>query len=600
VILVLDFETDGIEARPDYPPTPRGLAWLAIRGSEAPERGTYFAWGHPTENNTRECYAKDVCQRLILEASRIIMHNAPFDASVLIEKWGFDLDWSKVEDTMVMAFLDNPHGELGLKPLAHECLGLPPAERDAVKDWLVRNHVCQDNSKWGAHICKAPGDLVGQYAIGDVVRTYQLFEHYQNKFEQYPGLKRAYAREMALMPHILKMDQKGVHIDIPSLEQDLNTYYHELEWLDECICEIIGPVDVDSNEDVANGIERAGLSSGFDLTPKGKRSVAKESLINAVEHPILLGHLLVRNSLATCIRTFMQPWLSQARRTGGKLFIKWNQVRNYTDTGARTGRLSSSPNLQNIPTEWEKLKSQLQAIGYELHMPMPQVRKYIIAAPGYKLISRDYQAQEMRLLAHFVGGVLLETLQKNPTTDVHLIAANIAGITRKVAKTMGFAILYGAGVGRIAETLGCSIAEAAVYKDAYLAAMPEIAELQKDLNQRGRNGEPIHTLGGRMYYCEDAKLVQGRYRTFEYKLTNYLIQGSAGDQTKQAMLDYAQSTIKGRIILSVHDEIVIECPEDAVEVEDDLLRCCMELSFKDVLECPFVTSGAVGDRFSEL
>lgn len=598
MILVLDFESDGIEARPAYPPTPRGLAVYRTDINTGPD---YFAWGHPTDNNCKESNVIMHVKEWLARADKIIMHNAPFDGAILEEKWKLKVPWEKVEDTMVMAFIDNPHGELSLKPLAEQHLGLPPAERDAVKDWLIAHGICRDTKGWGAHICKAPGGLVSEYAKGDVQRTYELWQYYLQKWEHKPSLSVAYRREMDLMPYILRMDQHGVRIDVPELSKDLNAAYVELDWLDTEICRILGKeVDVDSNDELADAIEAAGLNKGFASTTTGKRSVAKDSLLEAVSDPLLLGHLLVRNSLATCIRTFMQPWLAQAKQTGGRLFIKWNQCRNYSETGARTGRLSSSPNQQNVPTEWEKLKSQLERIGYTLHVPMPQVRKYLLPDEGNVFIGADYAAQEMRLLAHFAGGKLLEKLNENPREDVHMIAANIAGITRKVAKTLGFAVLYGAGVGKIAESLYTGVAEATAIKGNYLAALPEIKSLQNEVQHRGRSNQPITTLGGRQYYVETAKVMGGRLRTFEYKLTNYLIQGSAADQTKLAMLNYCRRTKHGRLTFSVHDQLVIQCKPEYVEEESALLQACMVTAFSDVLDCPFIADIDVGNNFAEV
>lgn len=596
MILTLDFESFGIEARPAYPPTPVGIA------VHTPEAGAqYFAWGHPQGNNAIEEEVISLVQHLMTKADYILFHNAPFDGSILEEKWNLEVPWHKVQDTMVMAFLDNPHGELSLKPLAEQHLGLPPEERDAVKDWLVNHGVCRDVKGWGKWIAYAPGDLVGEYAMGDVQRTYELWQFYNTKWTDKPGLQAAYRREMDLMPHILRMDQHGVRIDQETLRVDLNTAYQEMDYLDNEISRILGQeVDVDSNDELADAIEAAGLSTGFATTATGKRSVAKDSLLEAVADPLLLGHLLVRNSLATCIRTFMQPWLEQAKLTGGRLFIKWNQVRNYSDTGARTGRLSSSPNQQNVPTEWEKLKSQLERIGYTLHAPMPQVRKYLLPDEGNVFIGADYAAQEMRLLAHFAGGSLLDKLIESPREDVHMIAASIANITRKVAKTLGFAVLYGAGVGKIAESLYISVSDAEAVKKQYLAAMPEIKSLSSDVQHAGRMNQPINTLGGRQYYVEKPKVMEGRFRSFEYKLVNYLIQGSAADETKQAMLDYCQKTKHGMLTFSVHDELVIQCAPEHVEEERALLVSCMVGAFSDILECPMVVDTTVGANFAEL
>jgi DNA polymerase-1 len=181
-----------------------------------------------------------------------------------------------------------------------------------------------------------------------------------------------------------------------------------------------------------------------------------------------------------------------------------------------------------------------------------------------------------------------------------MIAAEIAGITRKVAKTLGFAVLYGAGVAKIASSLGITEAEAGVIKAKYLAALPEIDSLQRDLKWRGNSGGFLRTLGGRKYYAEKPAVRNGQLRTFSYKLTNYLIQGSAADQTKQAMLYYATHTKHGRLTLSVHDEIVIQCPIQYQDEEAALLEHAMNTSFQNVLEYKIISTESRGFSFGEL
>lgn len=410
----------------------------------------------------------------------------------------------------------------------------------------------------------------------------------------------AYQNEMKLMPHILAMEQRGVCLDAVKLAVDTDYYFDKLDELDTQICEAVGKqVDVDSNAALADAIEAVGLSKGFAQTPTGKRSTAKDSLIGAIGDPMLLGRLLVRGSIATCLRTFMQPWLIQAN-DHGKLFIRWNQIRNYTDTGARTGRLSSSPNLQNIPVTWEALRGQLTTIGYELEFELPNVRQYIVPREGCVFVGRDYSAQEMKLLAHFTDGALLEALRADPTKDVHMIAADIAGITRKVAKTLGFAVLYGAGVGRIAETLGITVTEATIIKRKYLAALPEIKVFQDKLSKAGRTGNFVTTLGGRQYYVQAPAVVNGVMRSFEYKLTNYMIQGSAADQSKEAMHYFASNAKDGgEIVLTVHDQLVIQCPKNDIEVNKQLLKQAMNGSYQEILKYTVTSDEAIGNNFAE-
>lgn len=589
-----DFESHGIEDRPKYPPTPVGLA-IYIEGEEP----VYYAFGHPTGNNCTEATAKKKLKELFDNPEyHYIAHNLPFDAAIAEEKWGLTVPWSRCEDTMILAFLQDPFGELSLKPLAEKWLQMPPEERDAVKDWLIKHGVCRDTKGWGAYICMAPGELVGTYAIGDVVRTLDLFK-LLHEYIVATGMEEAYKREIALMPHVLKMEQRGLNLDGVQLSKDVDYYFGALDDLDQSICEILGrQVDVDSNAQLADAIEAAGMSKGFATTPTGLRSTAKESLINAINNPTLLGHLLVRGSVATCLRTFMTSWLTQYNEHG-RLYVKWNLVRNYSDTGARTGRISSSPNLQNIPVEWEGLRAQLDRIGYTLPFPLPQVRKYIIPDAGKVFIDRDYSAQELRLLTHFAPGKLLAELAIDPVADIHQIAAKIAGISRKEAKTLAFAVLYGAGVGKIAESLHMTVAEATRVKDQYLKALPEIKELTKRVQDAGKNRSFITTLGGRQYYAQKPAVVKGVWKSFEYKLVNYLIQGSAADGTKQAMLDYCQNTKHGELVLTVHDELVIQADTEHSEAESKLLESMMNGSFQETLKYKVISTGSKGHNFAE-
>lgn len=600
LLIPIDFESEGIENRPVYPPTPVGVA-LPINGVD-----TYLAWGHPIQNNCVYTDARDKLQAVLdTPDAEFVCHNAPFDVSIMIEKMGLRVDWTKVHCTMIMAFLDDPFGELSLKPLAEVKLGRPPEEQDAVREWLITHGVCRRNDKgWGAFISKAPGGLVGTYAIGDISRTRDLAEYYIARLKQ-RGMWDAYLREQRLMPVIHKMEMRGVNVDGPTLEKDTNDYYSVMENLDDKIRGILGETaDPDSDAIMADLIEAQCLSEkGFELTPTGRRSVAKESLIGAVGNKTLLGHLLVRNSLATCLRTFMQPWLVQWK-SHGRLYLRWNQVRNYSDTGARTGRISSSPNLQNIPVEWDKLYSQLRAIGYiieeHLGVPMPQVRKYIIPDKGMVFIGRDYSAQEMKLLAHFTEGALLEALRAAPDMDIHQLAAGLARITRPLAKTLGFAVLYGAGVGRVAETLNTSVAHANSIKTQYLAALPEIKKFQDTFKPFKTDATLFTpTLGGRQYHCQAPAVVKGKIRTFEYKLPNYKIQGSAADQTKQAMIDYDETTACGELILTVHDQLVAQVPINVADVEQEILMIAVNGSFQSVLKYTVRSDAGWGWNFAD-
>ena len=178
MLIALDFESEAIENRPKYPPEPVGLAIMPDGGA-----GEYLAWGHPAENNCTRNEAWHRLKELLIEPSyEFVFHNAPFDCSIIEEKMKLVVPWDRIHDTMLLAFLADPFGELSLKPLAEKLLGEPPTEQEAVRDWLVRHNVCRANDKsWGAWISKAPGKLVGTYAIGDVERTLELYHYFMKE-----------------------------------------------------------------------------------------------------------------------------------------------------------------------------------------------------------------------------------------------------------------------------------------------------------------------------------------------------------------------------------------------------------------------------------
>ncbi len=177
MLISLDFESDAIEVRPKYPPKPAGLAVYYIP-DDAPLFQHYYAWGHPTENNCSYAEGREALKKLLEDPRHeYVFHNAPFDCSIIEERMDLRVPWERIHDTMLAAFLLDPFGELSLKPLAEQHLGEVPVERAAVRDWLVSHGICRANDKqWGANIAKAPGNLVGTYAIGDVRKTYHLYK----------------------------------------------------------------------------------------------------------------------------------------------------------------------------------------------------------------------------------------------------------------------------------------------------------------------------------------------------------------------------------------------------------------------------------------
>ena len=173
----VDFETDAIESRPEYPPRPVGVS-IRRRG-----RAKYWAWGHPIENNCTKAEARAALID-VYKNDRVIFHHAAFDIDV--GQTHLRLPFPReFEDTLFLTYLRDPRQKsLALKPVAEQWLDMPPDEQTELKDWILANvpGAKKAPTKWGKYIALAPGKLVGKYANGDTVRTEKLFNLFFLRF----------------------------------------------------------------------------------------------------------------------------------------------------------------------------------------------------------------------------------------------------------------------------------------------------------------------------------------------------------------------------------------------------------------------------------
>ncbi len=584
---IIDFETEAIQDGTGRAPRPVGVAIYYPHSDDS----RYYAWGHPSENN---CSLPQATQAL-RNAYRYecVFHNCKFDLEVAWQHLG--LPYPEVfHDTMYLLYLDDPIAPtLSLKPSAERLLGMPPEERDAVRDWLVQNRIVGAASKqWGAYISKAPGSIVGRYAEGDVKRTWLLFEMLHRRVTD-RGMDPAYQRELSLTPIIAQSEARGIRLDRERLENDVFQYEVYFSQIDLQIYGLLGAeVNLDSGADLAKALLRGGLVEGLPLTPTGRPSVARKGLTAALAGSPLAPLLAYRGALKTLLSTFMRPWLEMSSGDG-RLHPSWNNVRG-DKYGTRTGRLSCShPNMQNVPTEFDFA----EVPGYPA---LPLMRGYILPEPGEVLIAADYNGQEMRLLAHFAEGKLAEIYNSDPRADIHAVAAEIVSqmahidLKRKQAKIVGFSLVYGSGIPHLAEGLNLPYEEARRVKEAYFRAMPGLKEFLREVSNRSE----VRTWGGRIIPVEPSRIVNGQSWSFGYKLANHLIQGSAADQTKQSILDYVAHSSHGTFLATVHDENVISAPVDRLADEIALLRGSMErLPGFDV---PFVAEVETGPNWADL
>lgn len=602
-ICAADFETHRIGPRPkEYPPKPVGLA---LYGDGVPAQ--YLSWGHPSGNNSSPAEAKGKLRKLY-QSHRMVFHNAPFDCEVAHVHLDLLFVPEEYDDTLFLGFLIDPRSkELGLKPLSEKFLGIKPKERDRLRTWILANIKQAKEKDWGAYISQAPAGLVDPYARGDVTRTYKLFKALSKKLDamdrQYPpeegqqSMRQAYQREIKLMPAIMKMERAGIPIDIKNLSRDLPLWEKSQKNLGNFIIKKLGgkkavskfskkgeEFNLGSNNQLANAMEEAGKVSSWTLTAKGNKSTARKSLEGSVSDAKLLEALQRWSILDTYLNTYGKKWLND--NVNGFVYPKINQVRNYERengvAGTRTGRLSYSDSWQAIPSI-SRLKFK----------DLPKLRNYIVPKnKGQVIAVRDYSQQEFRILAHYEAGPLLARYQEDPTIDNHEEARrmvyDLTGVLhdRLPIKTIGFGQIYGMGLEALAAQTKLPMEETRALKKAYLKAIPGLPLLNAEIRSRCQRGEPIRTWGGRLYWVEPPAFSKkfNKVMSFEYKMLNILIQGSAADNTKEAMIraDAALPTYS-ELFLQVHDELGIITPMSYLNKGMKILRESMESVEFDVL-----------------
>lgn len=630
--VTLDYESEAIDRRPRYPPAPGGVA---IKYSFE-KTGRYFAWGHDSGNNCTWGDAHLAIERAWESGLPIVGQHMKFDYEISETKMLMPrLPWDRIHDTEYLLFLHDPHARsLSLKPSAERILGIRPTERDALRDWLVEHKwVTKAQKEWGAHIMRAPGALVGKYALdGDVGSTEKLFKHLMKDISK-RKMVGAYDRERRLMPVLLNAERAGIRVDLPALERDVPRFTAARErvanWLRK---ELKAPdLNLDAKADVGEALFETGIVTDWTWTKGGlerapQRSVSKKSMtLDKFNDPQIAQAWGYYVRMGTVLNMFLRDWLEIARETGGLILPNWNQVRQMRGrdsfVGTRTGRPScDEPNLFNVAKNFENNKGD----GYYhpkffKDLPkLPLCRKYLLPDEHCLWLHRDYNQQELRMLAHFEDGELCEHYKREPRFDIHTIMEKgieeMTGLAlgRDKTKIVDFSSIYGKGLTGLALDLKIDKATAARIMAAKAVLMPGVDDpvngLAAHVKYLGKTGSPIRTWGGREYYAEKPMFSKkfNRMMDFYYKLLNYLVQGSSADVTKEAIIRHDEHPKReGRFLNAVYDEINISTPSlkglsekaknDCVRREMLALRESMESVEVDV---PMLSDGKVGSNWA--
>lgn len=611
-LAAIDAETKKIESRPVYPPQAVGYAVRYGRTNK------YLAFGHPKGSNN--CTKREAIAyvKKVAKDHTVVMHNSPFDVEVM-EKDGIKV-YGEYHDTMVLAFLNEPRSlDLGLKPQAEEWLDQPAEEQGMLKAWIV-DHIPaakKAKSRWGEYISEAPGDLVGTYARGDVQRTMDLFKLWDKEVIR-AGMGEAYKREMALIPIKLAMEQTGIKVRLTKLKREIGAYIKVKDNMERAIQRRLGVrgLNPGSGPQLAAALIENDLLSKIVRTPTGRVSTKRALLEANCTDKKLIEMLAIYGTCSTYIGTFLQRWLDTGEINDKYIQPNFNTVRSVDEygggksKGARTGRLSSSdPNFQNVPSNTDESPhwKTLQALAKLLKrqgVNFIGLRDYFEPDEGHVFLRRDYNQQELRILAHFEEGAFLEMYHEDPTLDAHdavkFLVQRDTGMDfpRKHIKQTNFGIIYGMGIAKLAARLELDNGAAKILKGSVMKAVPGIKSLQKMLRGLADEDEPFYTWGGREYYCEEPMYFDTddggrRKQTYEYKMMNTLIQGSAADCTKQGMIQVAQNMQHGRMVLQVHDELVLSVPRRYAKIEMERMREAME----DVkFRLPMLSDGEIGAR----
>jgi DNA polymerase-1 len=506
-------------------------------------------------------------------AAKVLQH-AKYDAHVLANH-GITLR-GIAHDTMLQSYVLESHKPSKLQELAQRHLGLAGISYESI---------CGK----GAHqigFDEVALDVATRYSAEDTDFTLRVHQVLWPKIKGDAGLARIYTLELQTSEVLTAMERHGVLIDDELLVRQSHALGQQMLQLEQEAHALAGqPFNLNSPKQLAEILfERQGLPV-IKKTASGVPSTDEEVLAQLAEDHPLPRRLLDYRSLAKLKGTYTDKLPRMIRSDTGRVHT------HYAQAAVVTGRLSSSdPNLQNIPVRTPEGR---------------RIREAFVAPPGQRIVSADYSQIELRIMAHLSGDPnLLEAFARGE--DVHrATAAEIFGVPvsqvlpdqRRVAKTINFGLIYGMSAFGLASNLSIERDAAKLYIDRYFARYPGVAQYMDRTRQQAREQGYVQTVFGRRLWLPEIRSANGpRRQGAERAAINAPMQGTAADLIKMAMVAAARwietEHLGSRLVMQVHDELVLEVPEaEWPRVEHELPRLMAGVASLDVPLVAEVGSG---------
>ena len=555
---------------------------VGISLSVAPGEACYIPLAHTAPGVADQLPSEEVLARLKpwLEnaARKKVLQNAKYDQHVFANH-GIQLS-GIAHDTMLQSYVIESDKGHDLGQLCSRHLGLAT---------IAYEDLCGKGAKQ-ISFDQVDIERAAIYSAEDSDVTLRVHDVLHPQFAGEPGLSRIYHDiEMPVRQVIWQIERNGILVDAAVLARQSHEMGRKIMALEAQAYELAGqPFNLASPKQLADILfEKQGLPVK-KKTPSGGPSTDEEVLSElALDYP-LPKLLLEHRSLSKLKGTYTDKLPRMVNAQTGRVHTSFAQA------AVATGRLASSdPNLQNIPVRSEEGR---------------KIRTAFIAPPGSSIVSADYSQIELRIMAHLSGDERLRDAFAHGE-DVHrATASEIFGVTplevgpdqRRVAKSINFGLIYGMSAFGLARQLGLERSAAQTYIDRYFARYPGVARYMEEARETARQHGYVETAFGRRLWFPDIRSSNGNRRQgAERAAINAPMQGTAADLIKLAMIavqDWLEkSAMKSKLVLQVHDELLLEVPDDElVAVRTHLPRLMSQVA---ELKVPLVVEVGVGPNW---